>query len=116
MTKEERLKYKGADAKMVGWIAKLETFEVNTPVKVKIRSASAMKEAEPEPEPQPAPSTSATIPPPAPMPGVVAKDDPAAAKKAEMKLEDRPAVKMVIAESDPNVTAPAASTPGIKTK
>jgi hypothetical protein len=109
-TKEETLKYKGPDSKMVGWIAKLETFEVKTPVKLKIRQAS-MKELEPEPEP--VNSTTPTTPPPAPNP---AKEDPAKAPVQAMKLEDRPVVKMVIAESDPNVTATPASTPGIKTK
>jgi hypothetical protein len=107
MTKEERLKYKGPDAKMVGWITKMETFEVNTPVKVKIRPPADMKEPEPEPEPvnsQTPPS--ATTPPPAPNPAVPGKDDPAN-KRQEVKLEDRPVVKMVIAEADPNAPTPA---------
>jgi hypothetical protein len=100
MTKEERLKYKGPDSKLVGWVAKLEVFELHTPILVKLKLGGAgMKEPEPEPEPQSAPSSSATTPPPPPMPGVVGKDDPAAAKK-EMKLEERPVVKMVIAERD----------------
>jgi len=109
-TKEERLKYKGPDSKMIGWVAKLETFEVGTPIKMKIGSAS-MKEAEPEPEPTVAPTTPTTTAAAAES----RKDDPAKAPKT-MKLEERPVVKMVIAESEPNEKTPAASTPGIKTK
>jgi hypothetical protein len=115
MTKEERVKYKGPDPKMVGWIAKLETFEVNMLVKIKLKAS--VKEPEPEPEPvnseTPAPST--TTPPPAPNAGVPGKDDPAMSKRQEVKIEDRPVVKMVIAEHDPDAPAPAApQTPGLK--
>jgi hypothetical protein len=44
-------------------------------------------------------------------PGVSAKDDPTG-KRAGVKLEDRPVVKMVIAESDPSVTT--TTTPAMK--
>ena len=105
MTTEERPKYKGLNSQQVGWTTKLEIFEKGTHIKVKLKLA-AMKEAEPEAEPTnsqtPPPTT--TTPPLAPNPAVPGKDDPAN-KRQEVKLEDRPVVKMVIAEADPNAGA-----------
>jgi hypothetical protein len=105
MTTEERAKFKG-DAKLPGWLAKLDAFEVGTPLKIKLKHRISTKEPEPEPEPAPAtttPTTPPTTPPGTVPPGVggPAKDDPAT-KKREIKLEDRALIKQVIAESDPN--------------
>jgi hypothetical protein len=116
LTKEERLKYKGPDSKLAGWTTKLEVFELNTPVKLKIRQGMS-KDLDLEPETVNS-QTPTPPPPPGPNPAApAAKDDPAMAKNQEMKLEDRPVVKMVIAENDPDPNAaPVASKVGIKTK